>query len=260
MGRFASTVPYYAACREPYPPAFLQAVAARLGLDGRQSLVDLGCGPGVLALGLAPFVARVVGVDPEPAMLQAAREAAAERGIALTLIEGRTETLPAELGPFEVATIGRALHWMEPQATRAALDRLLTADGAVLICGTTHPDDAPENAWLPAYGQYRRSFGDRGGRKADLHAFFAGTRFRPGEPIRVRFRNRLGLADLAGRTLSKSTSSPEVLGEEAGRLRERLAELLAPWLRDGELEEVVEAVATPCFSAPADQRAAAPTT
>ncbi len=261
MGRFASTVPYYAAYREPYPRAFFEAIAARLGFDGKQALIDLGCGPALLALGFAPFVARVVGVDPEPAMLTAAREAAERAGVALTLIDGRTETLPAEFGPFEAATIGRALHWMEPGATRAALDRLLSADGVVLICGTGHPEDAPENAWIPAYGAFRRSLGHEGDRKVDLPAFFAGSRFRPGEAVRVRVRQRLGIADLVGRTLSKSTSSPAVLGERMDRLTEMLTQAMKPWLRDGGLEEVVEARATPCFGGAADQPLdAAPTT
>lgn len=255
MGRFASTVPYYAACREPYPDEFFAAVAARLGLNGRQRLIDLGCGPGLLGLGLAPFVARVVGVDPEPAMLAAARDTAEARGVALTLIEGRTETLPPDLGPFEVATIGRALHWMDPEPTRAALDRLLTADGVVLICGTDHPEDAPENAWLPAYAAFRRTFGEGGDRNVDLPAFFGPTRFRPGEPVRVRTHRRLTLADLAGRTLSKSTSSPDLLGKQAEGLAERLGQVLAPYLRGGELEEVVEARATPCSSRQADWQA-----
>jgi SAM-dependent methyltransferase len=40
--------------------------------------VDLGTGPGLLALGFAPYVGRIVGVDPEPAMLEAARKLHAE--------------------------------------------------------------------------------------------------------------------------------------------------------------------------------------
>src|SRR5438067_54675 len=66
MGRFASTVDYYERCRPGYSRLFFKTVAQSLGLDGRQRLIDLGTGPGLLAIGFAPFVAEVVGVDPEP--------------------------------------------------------------------------------------------------------------------------------------------------------------------------------------------------
>jgi hypothetical protein len=54
MGRFASTVPFYTRCREPYPPAFFSTVAELLALRRDMSLLDAGCGPGRLAMGFAP--------------------------------------------------------------------------------------------------------------------------------------------------------------------------------------------------------------
>ena len=64
MGRFETTAQTYAARREPYPQAFFAAVADALKLQGRETLIDLGTGPGLLALGFAPYVGRVYGVDP----------------------------------------------------------------------------------------------------------------------------------------------------------------------------------------------------
>src|SRR5215475_5067153 len=110
MGRFASTVSLYEALRPPYPPQFFRTVAQKLKLSKRHALIDLGTGPGLLALGFAPFVGRIVGVDPEPAMLEAARDAAARASQEFTLIESRAEELPRDVGGFDVVTIGRALH------------------------------------------------------------------------------------------------------------------------------------------------------
>ena len=76
MGRFATTVALYEELRPPYPPAFFREVVQRLALDKQHALIDLGTGPGLLALGFAPYVGRIVGVDPEPAMLAAAKHAA----------------------------------------------------------------------------------------------------------------------------------------------------------------------------------------
>src|SRR3981189_3625290 len=113
MGRFATTVPLYGELRPPYPAEFFRNVAQRLRLGNQHALIDLGTGPGLLALGFAPYVGRIVGVDPEPAMPEVAARAAARAGHDLALIESAAEALPREVASFDVVTIGRALHWMD---------------------------------------------------------------------------------------------------------------------------------------------------
>src|SRR5262245_55902756 len=109
MGRFASTASLYEHLRPPYPSAFFRSVAQKLGVSKQSSLIDLGTGPGLLALGFGPYVGRIVAVDPEPAMIEAARHAAAGAGRHVALIEGKAETLAPDIGSFDVVTIGRAL-------------------------------------------------------------------------------------------------------------------------------------------------------
>src|SRR5882762_12033663 len=109
MGRFATTVPLYEKLRPPYPAEFFRNVAQRLHLGKYHALIDLGTGPGLLALGFAPYVGRIVGVDPEPAMLAAAKSAAGRAAQTFTLIAGKAEDLPDDIGHFDVVTIGRAL-------------------------------------------------------------------------------------------------------------------------------------------------------
>ncbi len=94
MGRFATTVALYEELRPPYPAEFFRTAAQRLSLGKEHALIDLGTGPGLLALGFVPYVGRIVGVDPEPAMIAAAKEAAARASQALTLIERKAEDLP----------------------------------------------------------------------------------------------------------------------------------------------------------------------
>ena len=64
MGRFASTVEFYARYREPYPPEFFEKIAEQISLRGDETLLDVGCGPGMLAIGFAPFVGSCTGLDP----------------------------------------------------------------------------------------------------------------------------------------------------------------------------------------------------
>ena len=114
MGRFASTVAYYESARPPYGAAFFEAVALQMGLDGSERLLDVGAGPGILAIGFSPYCREVVGVDPEPGMVEAAREAAERAGVTVRFIEGRFEDVAARLGAFDIVSIGRAIHWLDP--------------------------------------------------------------------------------------------------------------------------------------------------
>src|SRR5215468_9514003 len=102
MGRFATTAELYEQYRPPYSAEFFQAMAQKLALSKQHALIDLGTGPGLLALGFAPYVGRIVGVDPEPAMLAAARESADRAGQEMTLIAGKAEDLPDDIGRFDV--------------------------------------------------------------------------------------------------------------------------------------------------------------
>src|SRR5258708_39454399 len=166
MGRFATTVPLYEKLRPPYPAEFFRNVAQRLHLGKEHALIDLGTGPGLLALGFAPYVGRLVGVDPEPAMLAAARKAAADASKAITLIESRAEALPSDVGQFDVVTIGRALHWMDRDALGPLFERLVAPDGTILVCSSSSAADG-RNPLLGEYNEALRvwfasSLGDGG--------------------------------------------------------------------------------------------------
>jgi ubiquinone/menaquinone biosynthesis C-methylase UbiE len=242
MGRFETTAQTYAARREPYPPAFFAAAADALGLNGREALIDLGTGPGLLALGFAPYVGRVIGVDPEPAMVAEARSAGAAANIPFPVLEGRAEDLAADMGTFDLVTIGRALHWMNREAALAAFDRILAPAGRILICGSSSvAGDA--NPWRVAYDAVLRSWGDgREGRHRRLHEhFFDETRFHRIAEIKVSHSQATTPQALVERALTRSTSSPAVLGERVAAFRAELLEALAPFFRDSVGQEVVEA-------------------
>ena len=251
MGRFASTASLYEHLRPPYPSEFFRSVAHKLGLTKQGSLIDLGTGPGLLALGFGPYVGRIVGVDPEPAMLDAARRAAASAGHALTLIEGKVETLSPDIGTFDVVTIGRALHWMDREPTLARLDRLVARDGAILICASFSATDG-SNPWLDGYNDVRRRWspaklweeagmGTRTHR--DLPAFFRGSAFQPTELVTVETSHTISVQDLTRRTLTYSSSSPEALGENADAMLRDVGQHLAPFSRDGAIAETVVSTA-----------------
>jgi SAM-dependent methyltransferase len=245
VGRFDSTAPYYARYREPYPPSFFREVARREGLDGHQRLIDIGCGPGSLAVGFAPFVRSCVGVDVETEMLAAARVEAARAGVHLDLIQARIEDLPADIGAFHAVTIGRALHWFDRDEALAVLDRIVAENGWIAICGSKAFGAAVQN-WSGKFHEIRRAWSsdpEESRYHIDFAEWFRGSRFRKVEDVEVTETYQVTIPDLIGRALSMSTTSPEVLGDQRPAFEAAMRDALEPLSTGGIFDERVTASA-----------------
>ncbi|WP_165484773.1 class I SAM-dependent methyltransferase [Streptomyces kasugaensis] len=131
---FSGTAPYYRRGRLPYAPGLVDVLAEVLKLDGRGRLLDMGCGPGTLALSLAHLFSDVVGVDPDSGMIAEATREAAERGVTgkTQWVQARAEDLPAGLGTFTVATFGQSFHWMDQDLVAATVRDMLQPGGALV--------------------------------------------------------------------------------------------------------------------------------
>jgi SAM-dependent methyltransferase len=136
---FAGTAAYYERGRLPYAPGLADVLADALKLDGRGRLLDVGCGPGTVALGLAHLFREIVGVDPDGEMIAQARRAAARRAAATGVnrpaqrwVQARAEDLPAGLGTFTVATLGSSFHWMDRDLVAATINDMLEPGGVLV--------------------------------------------------------------------------------------------------------------------------------
>lgn len=113
---------------------------ARLGdmalaglLDPAWIVGDLGCGTGVLAAAVAPWVRRVVAVDREPEMLEAA-SARLGRSAGIELRRGELESLPVEDGELDVAFLVLVLHLVpDPRRVLAEAARALRPGGVLVV-------------------------------------------------------------------------------------------------------------------------------
>jgi SAM-dependent methyltransferase len=130
---FEGAAAHYVKGRFPYAPGIPDALAEALALDGTGRLLDLGCGPGVIALQLAHLFEEVIGLDPDRGMLVEAARLADERGVSnAKWVKLRAEELSAELGTFGVATLAASFHWMDRPVVAAAIRDLLIRDGAAV--------------------------------------------------------------------------------------------------------------------------------
>jgi SAM-dependent methyltransferase len=246
VGRFDSTVPFYARYREPYLASFFQEVARRQGLQGAERLIDIGCGPGSLAIGFAPYVKSCVGVDVETEMLAAARVEAARAGVHVELVQARIEDLPADIGQFQVVTIGRALHWFERDEAVAVLERIVDSNGWIAICGT-RAYSAAGQGWTGKFPDVRRAWSsdpDETRYHINIEEWFRDSRFSKADEIEATETHQVTIPDLIGRALSLSTTSPEALGDRRPAFEAAMREALEPLSVGGVFDEQVTAIAT----------------
>ena len=251
MGRFATTAILYEQFRPPYPPAFFKEVAEHLELKKGQALIDLGTGPAPLALGFAQYVGRVVAVDPEPSMLDAARAAIRRAGQEITLVQSTAEDLPEDVGRFDMVCIGRALHWFDPNALGPLFERLVAPGGAVAVCASSSVTDG-RNGWLEEYTAARRAWSDerllsqsKSGERVhrELSSVLERTTFCPAEVIRVETTKQTSVADLMQRVLTYSSSSPAALGEKVEPMLRDVEARLMPLSRNNVVTEIIATTA-----------------
>ncbi|HEY6404384.1 MAG TPA: class I SAM-dependent methyltransferase [Blastocatellia bacterium] len=107
---------YYAEYRDRVSAELMALLAKQLGWSTRDRVLDLGAGPGQLSLLVAPFVAEVVAIEPEPDMLaEGARRVAMAAIGNVRFVAGSSDDLPtlrSSLGLFRAALMGQSFHWM----------------------------------------------------------------------------------------------------------------------------------------------------
>ena len=253
MGRFATTASSSMKhLRPPYPPEFFRSGRGDADAAKRHALIDLGTGPGLLALGFAPYVGRVVGVDPEPLMIAAAREAAARAGQDFALIEGKAEDLPEDIGRFDSSrSDARCTGWSAERRWRCSNGWSPMTARSSSARRSPPPTDAirgstPTTRRGTLVGQGPRPAGGRArALHRDLAAFCWTARgFRVASQIRVETSHMMTIADLARRVLTFSSSSPAVLGDKVdAMLADVEARLAAVQPQDGRITEVVVSTA-----------------
>lgn len=97
-------------------------------------IVDVGCGDGALARGLAERGANVLGLEPDP--VQAAKNREAPQAGGVTLIESGAESIPLDDGMADGVIFARSLHHVPGPLMGKALKearRVLKRRGFLLV-------------------------------------------------------------------------------------------------------------------------------
>jgi ubiquinone/menaquinone biosynthesis C-methylase UbiE len=149
---FAGTARYYDCFRAPYAQAALDLVVETFAPGPGARALDLGCGPGSIAIPLSRDIGEVVAVDPDAEMIAEGRRLAVSRGREnIRWLHARAENIASSAGPFRIATIGQAFHWMDRDAVLAKLAILIEDGGGLALINPGKR--RPQESWEPLAGQ-----------------------------------------------------------------------------------------------------------
>ena len=130
--RFSDRVSDYVKYRPAYPPSMIEFLVSRLESKRHGTCVDVGSGTGILTRELIPHFDKVVGVEPNDAMRQAA-EALLAGNPRFVSASGTAERTGLESGAADLVTAAQAFHWFDKSRTKTEFMRILKDDGIVAI-------------------------------------------------------------------------------------------------------------------------------
>lgn len=159
----------YAEVRRNYHPSVYETIIDHHTTTGGKldTLLDVGCGPGLAAQALAPHFAHVIGLDPSEGMLATARSLG---GVTSTSEPIRYEISTAEelgenLSPpiqnssIDLIVAANAAHWFDMSGFWPAAARVLKPGGSVALWtageGTVDPSTPNAAAIQAAMNRYQ---------------------------------------------------------------------------------------------------------
>lgn len=112
---------------------------AACAITSDMDILDVACGPGILACAQAKHARKVTGLHITPAMIDQARARQTQAGLDnLAWQVGDATALPFEDGSFDRVTTRYSFHHMpDPAAALAEMKRVCRADGRIIVIDAT---------------------------------------------------------------------------------------------------------------------------
>ena len=124
--------------------AFREQLASFAHLSANESVLDIGCGTGTLAIvakGRVGATGQVFGIDASPAMIARATAKAAKAGVDVSFKNALAEALPFPEGQFDVVLSTLMLHHLPRKVRRQCareIRRVLKPQGRALVVDFAH--------------------------------------------------------------------------------------------------------------------------
>ncbi|MGO0062808.1 class I SAM-dependent methyltransferase [Brevibacillus fluminis] len=205
--RFSNRVDTYVKYRPSYPQEAIDYLYETIGLRPDSEIADIGAGTGIFSQLLIERGSRVIAVEPNQAMREAAVDMLADEP-GFRVVSGAAEATGLADSSVDFIVCAQAFHWFDRQAAQAEFRRILKPGGkAILIWNSrlTHGTPFREgyDKLLHTFGTDYEKVGHKNISPETLRAFFKG-----GDMREARFTNSqsFDFAGLSGRLLSSSYS------------------------------------------------------
>ena len=112
------------------------------------TLLDVACGPGLVVCAFAPHVREATGIDVTPAMLDRARQLAADKGLAnVAWRQADVLSLPYDDGSFTIVTTRFSFHhFLDPAAVLREMVRVCAPGGRIVVVDDYASEDPAKAA------------------------------------------------------------------------------------------------------------------
>lgn len=231
--RFSDRVDDYIKYRPRYSPEIVSALHAECGLTPEHTIVDVGCGTGLLAKIFLQNGNRVIGVEPN-ANMRTAGELFLAQFAKFHMVDGKAEatTLPDCSADFVIAA--QAFHWFHPESARREFSRIVKPEGWVVLIW--HDRDMESKPFLRAYEAFLQKYATDYNTVAHNKVANYGALQHFFHPDKMSLTiqetaQHLDLEGLRGRLLSSSYAPRE--GPAACAMLEELPRLFLQFSEDG---------------------------
>jgi SAM-dependent methyltransferase len=138
------------------PDRVYEVLVERCCVSAGTTVLEIGPGTGRATRRLAVIGARVVAVEPDPALAAYLRDTIC--GPATEVVEGTFETVPLDDEAFDVAVAAMSFHWVDQDIALPKLVRILKPGGAIALWWTLFGDPARPD---PFHDATRGRLGER---------------------------------------------------------------------------------------------------
>jgi len=197
---FSAAADVYERARPSYPAEAIDWLARRVDLREGRTVVDVGAGTGKLTRLLVPTGARVIAVEPLPAMLERLVEAAP----GAEAMRGTAEQLPLPDRSADVITVAQAMHWFDQARALPQFRRVLRPGGSVALVWNSRDREDPLQAELGRVLEPARSKAPAQVDNAWREPFERSPLFGPFEVFRLPYAQFFTVEDLCDRVSSTS--------------------------------------------------------
>jgi SAM-dependent methyltransferase len=234
--RFSDRVANYVRFRPDYPAALPQWLADHAGMAPGALIADVGAGTGITSKMLLNAGRRVVAVEPNAPMREAAVAWLGDEP-GFTAVDGRAEATTLASHSVDGVIAGQAFHWFDQEAARAEFARIVRPGGFVALFWNSRrltgtPFLEGYEKLLHDYGVDYTSVAERHADDEAMHTYF-------GESMigKASFPHgqRLDYAALEGRLLS-SSYVPQAGSPAHSPMLQALRELFDATSTDGHVD------------------------